>query len=68
MPAVNGASFKHNYYNGWILMNKGKLVDIMANDSWKWPLAWYDLFLVLNQVVPPILSNDHEDKLILEDF
>ncbi|GJT02058.1 hypothetical protein Tco_0823227 [Tanacetum coccineum] len=46
-----------------LVMEKVLLLGLIANNSWKWPVAWYNLFPVLNQVALIELNNDHVDKL-----
>ncbi|GJU56052.1 putative RNA-directed DNA polymerase [Tanacetum coccineum] len=41
-----------------------RVSDIVSNGSWTWPVAWYDMFPVLNLINVPILNHDQEDKLM----
>ncbi|GJV03116.1 uncharacterized mitochondrial protein-like protein [Tanacetum coccineum] len=38
------------------------------NGVWLWPLAWYDTFHILNQIAPPHIDANREDRLYWKDI
>ncbi|MFS7993166.1 putative H(+)-transporting two-sector ATPase [Helianthus anomalus] len=58
-----GSSLPLDVFTMRVLM--ADLVD--DQNSWKWPMAWHDLYPVLNDLEPPILEPDIADRLIWKD-
>ncbi|KAK1441020.1 hypothetical protein QVD17_06856 [Tagetes erecta] len=42
---------------------ESKLVDIIHNGNWRWPLEWVDRFQILNGITPMMLNNSCDEVL-----
>ncbi|GJS24534.1 reverse transcriptase domain, reverse transcriptase zinc-binding domain protein [Tanacetum coccineum] len=44
------------------------VADIVENGTWKWPLAWYDMFPILNQIAIPNIDENKQDSLFWKNI
>ncbi|GJX59639.1 reverse transcriptase domain, reverse transcriptase zinc-binding domain protein [Tanacetum coccineum] len=45
-----------------------KVADIVENGTWKWPLAWYDMFPILNKIAIPNIDENKQDNLFWKNI
>ncbi|XP_022042083.1 uncharacterized protein LOC110944745 [Helianthus annuus] len=48
---------------------QSSLADIVSpNGQWRWPIAWYNLFPVLINLIPPSIRENVRDRLVWKDL